>query len=94
MDVRVTPSARRHLLEEVVRLRELDLNRAIALVEGVEARLVGGAVGGVVGGGGARGAPPADADVALRMYTRTRGDVLWVLAVWTEGDAVAGDQAG
>jgi hypothetical protein len=82
MEIRVTPSARRDLLAEVARLRDTDLGSAVDLVEGVEARLRAVAEGREEPHRLTSPPPPSD-DVALRMYTRVRGDTLWLLAVWT-----------
>jgi hypothetical protein len=82
--IRVTPSARRELLETVVQLRGRDREEAARFVLELEDRLMAVA-------DGIDDAPElgsvwhtAGAAEGHRVYVRERGDVLWLLAVWPE----------
>ncbi len=86
MRVRVTPSARRELLELVAGLRERSREEAIRLVTEVADRLDAIADGDEQGaelGSVVHAAAAADGH---RLYVRERDETLWLLAVWPESD--------
>jgi len=88
MEVRFTPSARAQLLEEVVRLRDQDRGRAVALVDDVEDRLraiSSGVEDGREVDGVSRVARPS-ATGEVRLFYRVRREVCWVLAVLPDTD--------
>jgi len=82
--MRVTPSARRDLLDVVVRLKQRDRDSAVRFVAAVEDRLADPA-------GGLLDVPelgsPAHAATAAeghRLYLRERSDGWWLIAVWPD----------
>lgn len=87
--MRVTPSARRELLELVVAVRERNREAAIRLVTELADRLDAIADGDDQGPELGSVVHAAAAAEGHRLYVRERGDTLWVLAVWPEAEAVA-----
>lgn len=84
MRVRVTPSARRELLELVARVRNRDRGQAVRLVAELADRLDAIADGDEIASELGSVVHTAAAADGHRLYVRERGDALWVLAVWPD----------
>ncbi len=84
MRIRVTVSARAELLETVVRLRRQHRGRAARFVSAVEDRLSELATGHEQAPEMGSAWRAARAGQGHRLYLRTRGDTLWLLAVWPD----------
>lgn len=82
MKVRVTPGARRELLQMVARVRDRDRGAAVRLVTELADRLDAVADGDDVAPELGSLVYSAAAAEGHRLYVRERGDTLWVLAVW------------
>lgn len=89
MRVRVTPSARRELLELVARIRDRDRDEAIRLVTELAERLDAVADGDDDASELGSVVHTAAATDGHRLYVRERRDTLWVLAVWPDARAHA-----
>jgi hypothetical protein len=93
MDIRFTGAARAQLLEEVEAMARHDPEAAGRLVDGVESVLVGIASGDEPGQELALSEAVAGTAAGLehRLYYRVYRDTLWVLAIWSAGEAPGGE---